>query len=77
MEDDGRQPSIEDDLQWKRTFYGRQPTIEDNLRWKTPFDVRRPSMEENYFKIPNKLSLNVYEIIIANVNRGTHSDECR
>ena len=53
---------MEDDLQWKTTFYGRQPTIEDNLRWKTPFDVRRPSMEENYFKIPNKLSLNVYEI---------------
>ena len=64
---DGRQPSMEGNLRWKTTFYGRQPTIEDNLRWKMPFDVKRkrPAIQENYLKIPNELSLNVYEILIV------------
>jgi len=42
-----RQPSIEDNLRWMRTFNGRQPSMEDHLRWKMTFDGRRPSMEDN------------------------------
>ena len=43
----GRQPSVEDDLQWKKTFGGRQPLMEDNLWWKMTFGERRPLVEDD------------------------------
>ena len=44
---DGRQPSMEDNPQWKMTLIGRwPPTMEDDLRWKTTFDWRQPWMED-------------------------------
>ena len=44
---DGRQPLMEDHLQWNMSFDGRRPSMEDNLRWKTTFDGRPPLMEDN------------------------------
>jgi hypothetical protein len=51
MEDDlrskrnsnGRQPPMEENLQWKTTFN----PIEDELQWKTTSNDRRPSMEDD------------------------------
>ena len=34
---DGRQPSVEDDFQWKMTFSGRRPSVEDDLQWRMTF----------------------------------------
>ena len=49
---DGRQPSVEDKIRWKRpsvetTFGGRRPAVEDDLRWKTTFSGRRPVVEDD------------------------------
>ena len=41
----GRQPLVEDNLQWQTTFGGRQPLVEDDLLWKTIFSERQPSVE--------------------------------
>ena len=45
---DGRQHSMEDDLQSKMNFNARQPSMEDDLRWQTTFDERRSSMDEKW-----------------------------
>ena len=42
----GRQPLMEDDMQWRTTFNGRQHSMEDDIQWKTTFDGRRPSMKD-------------------------------
>ena len=31
---DGGRPSMEEDLLWKKTFYGSRPLIYDDLPWK-------------------------------------------
>ena len=33
-----RQPSMDEDLQWKNTFAARQPLMDDEVPWKTNFD---------------------------------------
>ena len=35
---DGRQPTMEDNLQWKTTFNGIQPSTEDDFQYKTPLE---------------------------------------
>ena len=44
---DGRQPSMEEDLQWKKTFDGRQTLIEEDLQQKTAFDGRQLKNEDD------------------------------
>ena len=44
---DVRQPIMEDNLWWKKTFVERQPFMEDNLWWKMTFDETQPLMEDN------------------------------
>ena len=36
----GRQPLMEDKVQWKTSFNGSQPSMEDHLRWETKFNGR-------------------------------------
>ena len=43
--EDGGQPLMEDDLQWKTTCDGRPPLKEKNHQWKTTIKGRQPSME--------------------------------
>jgi hypothetical protein len=57
MTSNGRQPLMEDDLQWNMTSNGRLPPMEDDFQWKTTSNGRRPSMKddlkllkEEYFK---------------------------
>ena len=39
-------PSIEEDLQWKKSFNGKSPSMKDGLQWKMAFNGRQPSMED-------------------------------
>ena len=43
MEEDiqGRQPSMEGDLLWRRNFDGRHLSMEDDLQWKATFIGRQ------------------------------------
>ena len=43
----GRQPLMEDSLQWKTTSDGRRPPKEDNLQLKTNYNGRHPSIEDD------------------------------
>ena len=42
----GRQPSLEDNLQWKTTFGGRWPLVDDDFLWKTTLGGRQRSVED-------------------------------
>ena len=56
-----RQPLMEDDIWWKRTFDGRWPLMKDNLRWKKTYDRRRSLIwdelkfcsDQNFFQTKN------------------------
>ena len=41
---------MEDDLWWKKIFYGWQPLMEDNLWWRITFDGTRPLMEDDLWR---------------------------
>ena len=65
---DGRQPLMEDNLQWKTTFNGRQPLMEDDLRWKMTFDGRWPSIKDNLWC---KTTFNIKVLYLVQLNSNS------